>query len=383
MNNPSVAIVRGKFLNRFDMQSYDPLVGNFDLTAFGSLTSLHTGFSFPTVRLMSPMDLPDFPYKMPILNRMLVDAHYLVGLEHKLMGFDLVHTAETYYHYTRQCLEAKRRGFVRKVISTVWETIPHNNEGIYGRREFKTRAIRELDHFIAVTRKAKEALVAEGADDRKITVIGAHVDTKKFHPVSTAAVAGDPKRRKQLTILFCGRLVPEKGIPDILTAMQMLAGNKKLSQYRLHWRFVGNGSLRKDIEAASRLNLKSWHSTIETAKYNNMPEIYQHADIFVAPSKTSVYWEEQYGMALLEAQASGLPIVTTRSGGIPENVGGAAVLIRPGDAVSLSREIFSLITQPEKRRTMGKAARTRALHVHDVAVGAVKLSRLYERVLNS
>lgn len=383
MNKPSVAIVRGKFLNRFDMQSFEPLVHDFNLTAFGSLTSLHTGFSFPTVRLMSPMDFPDVPYKMPVLNRLLVDAHYLVGLERKLTGFDLAHTAETYYHYTRQCLEAKRRGLVKKVISTVWETIPHNNEGIYGRKAFKARALHELDHIIAVTSRAKQALVSEGADPDKISVIGAHVDTKLFRPATHISKKVTPGGQKQLTILYCGRLVPEKGVEEILTAMKALANNKTLADYQLQWHFVGNGNLRKDVEAAARLILKNWHSTIETAKYSDMPKIYQHADIFVAPSKPSVYWEEQYGMALLEAQASGLPIVTTNSGGIPENVGEVAVIVPPGDAASLSHAIYSLVTNPAKRRRMGEASRARAVRVHDITLGAKKLSALYEQVISS
>ena len=69
------------------------------------------------------MDIPDFPYKMPILNRMFTDAHYLLGLEDRLKGFDLVHTAETYFRYTQQCLDAKKKGYVKKVIATVLETI--------------------------------------------------------------------------------------------------------------------------------------------------------------------------------------------------------------------------------------------------------------------
>ncbi|MBI5019002.1 glycosyltransferase family 4 protein, partial [Candidatus Gottesmanbacteria bacterium] len=286
-------------------------------------------------------------------------------------------------HYTRQCLEAKRRGLVKKVISTVWETIPHNNEGIYGRKAFKARALHELDHIIAVTSRAKQALVSEGADPDKISVIGAHVDTKLFRPATHISKKVTPGGQKQLTILYCGRLVPEKGVEEILTAMKALANNKTLADYQLQWHFVGNGNLRKDVEAAARLILKNWHSTIETAKYSDMPKIYQHADIFVAPSKPSVYWEEQYGMALLEAQASGLPIVTTNSGGIPENVGEVAVIVPPGDAASLSHAIYSLVTNPAKRRRMGEASRARAVRVHDITLGAKKLSALYEQVISS
>ncbi len=154
-----IAVVRGKFLNKYEMQFFEPLSKRFDITAFGSLTSYHDQFAFPTVKLPSPMDLPDFPYKMPVLNRIFTDAHYLVGLEDRLKGFDLVHTAETYFHYTQQCLNAKKKGYVRKVIATVLENIPFNNEGIRGRKAFKARARRELDHIIALTKKTKAALI--------------------------------------------------------------------------------------------------------------------------------------------------------------------------------------------------------------------------------
>lgn len=383
MKKPRVAIVRGKFLNQYDMQSFAPLVRRYDLAAVGSLTPIHSVFPFPVVHLPSPMDLPDFPYRMPILNRLLTDAQYLVGLEKHLRGFDLVHTAETYYHYTHQALGAKHKGLVKKVIATVWETIPHNNEGISGRYEFKTRAIRELDHIIAVTSKAKQALIIEGADARKISVIGAHIDTKKFAPKVgwLDAIQNNPK--KPLTILFCGRFVHEKGVPEILAAMHRLAQDDRLSRYRIHWHFVGSGPLKKDIEAGVRLNLKNWHSTIESAKYPDMPKIYGRADIVIAPSKPTRYWEEQYGMTLLEAQASGLPIITTRSGGIPENVGKAAMIIPPGDVRALTQAIQDLVTHASLRHTLAAAARVRAVEIHDVKIGTRQLMRVYEQVLRT
>src|SRR3989344_5975033 len=176
------------------------------MTAFGSLTSYHDQFSFPVVKLPSPMDIPDFPYKMPILNRLFVDAHYLVGLENRLKGFDIVHTAETYFHYTQQCLNAKRKGYVKKVNATVLENIPFNNEGIWGRKNYKRRSREELDHIIALTNKTKEALLAEGADPQKITVISHFVDTKRFKPSKTELSRRNASGRRDFTILFSGRL---------------------------------------------------------------------------------------------------------------------------------------------------------------------------------
>ena len=179
---PNVALVRGKFLNQYEMQSYEPLVDRYDLTAFGSMRPFHDTFAFPTVKLWSPMDIPNFPYKMPIVNRLTIDAQYLWGLEKRLTGFDIAHTAETYYHYTSQALRAKREGRVQAVVVTVLETIAHNNEGIWGRRGMKETARNEVDHFIAVSKRAKDALIAEGTNPNKITVIPYGIDTKRFSP---------------------------------------------------------------------------------------------------------------------------------------------------------------------------------------------------------
>src|SRR5258706_2791266 len=211
-----VAVVRGKFLNKYEMQFFEPLVRKFDISAFGSLTSYHDRFAFPVVKLPSPMDIPDFPYKMPVLNRLFVDAHYLVGLERKLKGFDLVHTAETYFHYTQQCLDAKKKGYVKKVIATVLENIPFNNEGIRGRKAFKARARNELDHIIALTKKTEVALLLEGADPQKITVLGHFIDTKVFYPTDEALTRRQDTKRKKLTVLFTGRLEWYKGGFDIV-----------------------------------------------------------------------------------------------------------------------------------------------------------------------
>jgi glycosyltransferase involved in cell wall biosynthesis len=378
---PSVAVVRGKFLNRYEMQFFEPLVSEFCITAFGSLTPFHETFAFPTVKLPSPMDIPEFPYKMPLLNRMFVDAHYLLGLESRLKGFDLVHTAETYYRYTQQCLEAKRRGYVRKVIATVLENIPHNNEDIWGRRAFKQRARQELDHIIALTQKTKNALLVEGADPEKITVLPHFIDTKRFAP----SVSTQKRRvtdRSELTILFVGRLELYKGVMDILEAAQLLLQDKELQEKKLTFLFVGDGSQKKYMmKKVHALQLES-SVRFATSSYQDMPNVYQQADIFVAPSKSTPTWEEQYCTALLEAQAAGLPIVTTRSGGIPENIADAGVLIQPGDIGAIADTLKELILSQKKRNAYMLKAVQRAKKVHDMTIGSKQLSRLYHSVLD-
>lgn len=358
---PKIAIVRGKFLNRYEMQFFEPLAKDFDITAFGSLTPYHDQFAFPVVKLPSPMDLPDFPYNMPLLNRMFIDAHYLFGLEHKLHDFDIIHSAETYFRYTQQCLNARGHA---KVIATVLENIPFNNEGIWGRKAFKARARSELDHMIALTQKTKEALITEGSDPSRITVISHFVDTKRFFPAQK-------KNSKKITILFVGRLEEEKGVLDLIEVINILTKDTSLQKYPFQFVFCGKGTIR----------IQDMHVHVKYANYDDMPQVYREADIFVAPSKPTPTWDEQYNTSLIEAQASGLPIVTTRSGGIPENVGDAALLVSPGDVGAIVTAIKRFIVSPAVRREYGAKARERAETIHDIAIGAQKLKELYLRLL--
>lgn len=369
-----VAIVRGKFLNQYEMQSFEPLASKFDITAFGSLSSFHDTFAFPTVKLPSPMDLLDFPYKMPILNRAFIDAQYLLGLENHLEGFDIVHTAETYYHYTQQSLNARKRGNVKKVIATVLENIPFNNEGIWGRKKFKKSARDGLDHIIALTNRTKEALLLEGAKDDKITVVSHGINTSRFIPSAR-------KSTNRLTILFVGRLEVYKGIYEVIYAFKRLLEDKDLRAYSLTLLVVGNGSEKKELLQREKELKISRYVTHLDVTYADIPDVYKKADIFVAPSKESQYWIEQYNTSLLEAQAAGLSIVTTYSGGIPENVGNTAVLVSPGDVLSLKKELKEFILYPQKRKTYGSNARKRALEVHDVKIISKQISKVYEQVL--
>jgi len=374
-----LAIVRGKFLNQYEMQSFAPLINRYEITAFGSITPYHDTFPFSVIKCPSPMDLPEFPYKMQILNRLFVDAHYLLGLEDKLEGFDIVHAAETYYHYTQQCLNAKKQGSVKKVVATVLENIPFNNESIWGRKAFKKRARNELDHMIALTNKTKRALIAEGADPKKITVIGHGIDTKKFSPEKDHLKKLKLQDR-ELTILFSGRLERYKGVYEILEALRMLL--KKNTNVRLKLIFAGGGSEKKNLlklEKHYGLTAMVFHIS---ADYKDMPDMYRNADIVALPSISTPTWEEQYCTALLEAQSMGLPIVTTGSGGIPENVGDCALYCKEKNALSLARELQKFIENGDLRVRYGQKARDRAVRVHDSRIIADKLDHVYENLFS-
>lgn len=385
-----IAIIRGSYFNKYEMQNYEPLARKFDITGFSGLKPIHEKYAFPLIKLPSPVDLPNFPLKMPILNRLcLGDAMYLVGLEESLKGFDVVHVRETYFHFTQQALNAKKKGYVKKVVCTCSETIPFNHEGILGRKRFKKRAIREVDVFHCLTKKAKQCLIKEGCDKNKILVFPYGIDLKKFTITTTKTItipASKPRildrivgTTKTINILFIGRLVKEKGIYDLLKIFISLVKSGK----KVRLTMIGNGKERDNIINLInqiRVNFPNISRKIflqEQIKYSLMVKEFAKADIFCLFSKPTKHWEEYFGMVLIEAMACGLPIVSTKCGVIPEVIGKAGILNKPGDWQAGFRGIKKLIEKPALRKKLSKLAYKRAKELFDSKKTSKNIEKLW------
>lgn len=184
-----IAVVRGDFMGGWEVPVYEPWLKRHEVTIFTGKIPVNKVIipqGFKVEKLFSPVDL-NFGkisrWKMGILNRLFIDAHILFGLEEKLKGFDVVYTAETSYFFTLQCIWAKRKGYVKKVIVHCFENIPFNNEKIWGRKWLKQTALREADKFIVPTEGARKVLLLEGADGKKIFKLIPGVDLKHFKPL--------------------------------------------------------------------------------------------------------------------------------------------------------------------------------------------------------
>lgn len=350
-------------MNPFELQNYSPLKEKFDIKTVSSKFPISDKIELPLIKLWSPTDLPNFPYKFPVLNRIYTDAHQLFGLEKVIDGADIVHVAETYYGYTHQAILAKRGGRVKKIVSTVWEVLPHSNEGIKGRKEYKKLARENIDHFIAVTELAKKALIKEGVAESKISVIPIGIDLKKFKPINKK------KKARAINILCVARLVPEKGIEDLLEAFLRIREKNP----HAHLTLVGSGPLKHDLIGYKNLHLK-------VVPYSQIQNEYQQADIFCLPSRATKTWQEQYGMALIEAMACGLPVVTTFTGAIPEVCGNVAMYSQSSDSSGLQHNLERLINSEDLRQKTGSLSRERAENLFDREKVAKQIQKLYGRL---
>lgn len=179
-------------------------------------------------------------------------------------------------------------------------------------------------------------------------------DTSLFVPRMTTSPDPIPQ------ILFVGRMVPEKGVHLLLEAAKILQSRNV--PFRL--RIVGNKNFNAadaltPYELAIRSLATGLGERVEFLPFQpraKIVELYQAADIFCVPSN----WDDPCPLTIVEAMATGLAIVASRRGGIPEEGQDAIRYFSPPDCAELATHLFALLTQPQLRHSLGIAARDRS-----------------------
>lgn len=161
-------------------------------------------------------------------------------------------------------------------------------------------------------------------------------------------------------IVYSGRINKDKGVSELIDAMLQLEKFPTIKLMILGSSFF-NDSTGEDVFIN---NLKNKAEAIKDRivftgfiPYRQVPAYLHIADIAVLPSM----WEEPFGLTIVEALAAGLPLITTRSGGIPEICEGIATIVDKENVVNnLATAILDLYQHPEKREQMAKASIERA-----------------------
>jgi glycosyltransferase involved in cell wall biosynthesis len=258
----------------------------------------------------------------------VVGDRYL-GLRERLAGADVVHAAELGYWFSWQAARLRRRlGF--KLALTVWETLPFRDAYRNVRtRRYRRSVLDATDVFLPVTERARDALLLEGAPPERVVVSGPGIDVERFAVARTP----DPPWSGHL-VLSVGRLVWEKGHQDVLRALAELRRRGRSDVRAL---VVGEGPEERRLRRyASDLGLDGVVGFGGGLPYEEMSARYAQASCLVLASIPVRYWEEQFGMVLIEAMAAHLPIVASASGAIPEVVGESGTLFSPGDWMGLA-----------------------------------------------
>ena len=191
----------------------------------------------------------------------------------------------------------------------------------------------------------------------RVRVIPLGTDPTMFRPgldpAPVTSRCGLPKGRWLVTV---ARLVPHKGIDTAIKALALL-----VPRYPdLHYAIVGEGDYRRPLEVlAHERGVADRVHFLTGVTDEELPQVYALADIYVGVSRLTTRDVEGFGLSLLEASASGKPVVAGRSGGMPDAVreGETGLLVDPEDETSVAGAIASLLDDPERARALGVGGR--------------------------
>lgn len=276
------------------------------------------------------------------------------GLLATMHGADLhspaqiVEPAELGYVWTRQLCEVAAK-YNARVYPLVWQNLPWVDS-----TEHTVPILRGAAGFIARSSMACELLRLYRVGHERIHLCHASVDCERFTPAYYGRIdEGGPgidgysigrPDDGTVRILYAGRFVQEKGVFDLLAALQALPDALR---HRVRVSLIGGV-----VPAVGDLQI----TCVPAIPHHQMPDVYRAADVFVYPTWPTAGWLEQWGLSVVEAMACGLPVVTTDVGAFkeihpPEMRESWTVAAR--DWVSLSHKLAELIEHPSLRRVLG------------------------------
>ena len=283
-------------------------------------------------------------------------------------NYDLVHA---FFGFPTAWLPYRTANKLPYIISLRGSDVP----GKHPRLKLDYKILSPL--FRAIWKKAA-VLVAcsEGLKNRalrflpsvSIDVIPNGVDLDRFHPTEPG------KEENLLNLLTVGRLSPTKRVEMLIGAVQIL----HKTGCNVHFTIVGGGAMIDELKQTVSENKLS--NIIEVAgriDSEKMPQFYRQNDIFI-----SATMQEGMSNAMLEAMASGLPIITTRCEGLEELIADNGIVVEESQAEAIAKAIKKVADNPQAHKQMSIAARKQAEKFSWKSVAEEYLN-LYNKVLNT
>jgi glycogen synthase len=223
------------------------------------------------------------------------------------------------------------------------------------------------DAVLAITPRLFRLLVSDGVEADRVHLIPPGVNPSLFEGPFEDPFSGVGRPR----VLFVGRLAPQKGVRALVAAAGLLEDES--AQVLL----VGDGPERPALQReAERLGVGGRLHFVGFLAHDRLPAVMSHADLLVLPS---LY--EELGTVLLEAMQAGLPIVASKTGGIPDVIedGVNGMLVPPGDPKAIALAIDRLLANRDLARRLSEGTQEGGKD-YDWEVLAGRVLRVYRGV---
>lgn len=238
------------------------------------------------------------------------------------------------------------------------------------------RLFREGSLFLVEGPALGRALQALGCPAQKIRVVHLGIDLGRVTFAERRWPAEGP-----IEILVSSSLRPKKGVPDAVEAFASVAATFPRARLRI----LGDGPQHRRVRERIRHHHLEQRVILQGyVPYERHLSALATAHIFLAPSRTAPDGDSEGGapVSLIEAQASGLPIVTTRHADIPEVVeaGGSGLLSPEYDLESLGRNLHWMLAHPDQWAQMGRCGRARMEREFDDAQQMAITEGIYRQI---
>jgi len=241
-----------------------------------------------------------------------------------------------------------------------------------GGEEMYRRMFSLVDAVVCNTNFTKNDCINFGCPAQKINVIPVALKIDKFLYTQKLLLEGEKVR-----ILTVGRLVEKKGHEYAIKALKKLSETFQEFEYYI----AGDGPLQEELEDLTAiLRLEKHVHFLGAITQTEVIDLYKRSHIFLMPCVTAKdHDQEGQALVLQEAQACGLPILSTYHNGIPEGVldGKSGFLVPERDVPSLTERLKYLLDHPEEWAKMGRAGRAFVESKYDEKMLIEKLDSIY------
>jgi glycosyltransferase involved in cell wall biosynthesis len=234
---------------------------------------------------------------------------------------------------------------------------------------FERRGLNQAAAAYGCSETVRELLVAKGFR-KPIRVIPFGVNVSEY------TVRSPRPAEETATIGFVGRMLPAKGLDTLARALSTIADEQ--------WKLlvVGDGPEREGFNRSLRnLDLIQRAQFTGAVSYDKMPQFFHQIDLLVVPTQTTLRIREQFGRVIIEAMASGVPVIGSTCGAIPEVIGDAGLVVPEGDAKALAAAIARLLAGENLRRQLARAGRERVERHYSWEQVASQMYDLFREVL--
>lgn len=318
-----------------------------------------------------------YPYK-PRTKNVIANVNQMIDeyVKNLPKDFDLYHTHDCVGGNALYLLK-KKNLLTNPTIRTIHHIDSFRDKKL---RDFQNKAVRYCDHKLVVSKFWQNYLKEKLKIQAYLSYNG--VETDLFNPkVDGTSIKEKHELDDRPVVLFVGGLEPRKGLEYLLFAMEHI--KLKIPNARLI--VIGKGafsSYRGECTffnvLIKRLGIEDSVSFVFDVDDDELPKYYAACDVFALPSRM-----EGWGLSLMEAMATGKPVVATKVGGIPELVDDKVngYLCNPGDVTVLAKNIVFLLKHRDIAQKMGEAGQKKA-HAYSWEKTAEKVKAIYEQILN-